>query len=201
MPNSEFFSRLGVFIRREGLDPTFCQALRTELRSATYTNAEVSKGEHSLVDTAIRRTKHADISPVTNYQIEQVLQRFKPALEGHFQQPLSGFEKPQCLVYQVGDYFKAHIDNSDVEGIDPQIQKRQISIVIFLNSESDANEPDTYSGGALTFYGLIAQPQWQQVGFALQGEAGLFVAFRSHIFHEVTPVTQGERLTITSWFY
>jgi SM-20-related protein len=31
-------------------------------------------------------------------------------------------------------------------------------------------------------------------------EAGLLIAFRSEMLHEVEPVTSGERVTIVSWY-
>jgi SM-20-related protein len=40
----------------------------------------------------------------------------------------------------------------------------------------------------------------RSVGFPLIGEAGLLLAFRPNLVHEVTPVTHGERCTVVTWF-
>jgi SM-20-related protein len=48
---------------------------------------------------------------------------------------------------------------------------------------------------------LVRDPRWQSVGFGVEGEEGLLIAFRSDLLHEVTPVTHGERYTLVSWFY
>ncbi len=73
-------------------------------------------------------------------------------------------------------------------------------VVIFLNAMSTEPGPSDYSGGALTFYGLLEDPAWRDFGFALDPMPGLLVAFPSHIVHEVTPVTAGDRYTIVDWF-
>ena len=81
------------------------------------------------------------------------------------------------------------------------MQQRQVSVVLFLNSESEIPNPDAYAGGSLTLYGLLQEPLWEKYGFSLKGETGLLVAFRSDVFHEVIPVTEGERFTVVSWFF
>jgi predicted 2-oxoglutarate/Fe(II)-dependent dioxygenase YbiX len=73
--------------------------------------------------------------------------------------------------------------------------------VVFLNQESDDSNEDGYSGGSLTFYGLMEGAENSSIGFRLIGEEGLLVAFPSSIVHEVTPVTRGARYTIASWYF
>ena len=126
--------------------------------------------------------------------------KIKPEVEKHFGVQLTGCEKPQFLVYREGDFFVAHRDtNDDPRGVEG-LKERRISVVIFLNRPSDEAVPDSFSGGSLVFYGLIDAPEWKEYGFCLDGEAGLLIAFRSEILHEVTGVTSGERFTIVSWF-
>ena len=54
-------------------------------------------------------------------------------------------------------------------------------------------QADSYTGGTLNFYDQTKE-------FGLEGETGLLVAFTSDTFHEVIPVTSGERFTIITWF-
>jgi SM-20-related protein len=68
--------------------------------------------------------------------------------------------------------------------------------VLFLNGEGGADQPSSYGGGQLTFYGLMGD----RLGLPLAGRPGLLVAFRSDLVHAVTPVTRGERYTVVSWF-
>ena len=63
-------------------------------------------------------------------------------------------------------------------------------------------EPAGYSGGSLTFFGLMDDsPSGESVGLPLAGETGLLIAFPSHLVHSVSPVTAGERYTLVSWFF
>jgi SM-20-related protein len=74
-----------------------------------------------------------------------------------------------------------------------------VSIVVFLNGEGDPADDQSYTGGSLTFYGLMRDARADDRGFPVTGEAGLLVAFPSQLVHSVTPVTCGMRFTIVSW--
>ena len=113
--------------------------------------------------------------------------------------PLAAHEGPTLLMYQPGGFYEPHVDRADNdEGISPS--RRRVSVVIFLNGMNPEPGPGDYAGGALTFYGLVDDPAWRSVGFALDPLPGLLVAFPSHIVHEVRPVTAGDRYTIVDWF-
>jgi SM-20-related protein len=79
-------------------------------------------------------------------------------------------------------------------------KSRQISAVIFLNGNSSQPRESTYGGGALTFYELLDDPIGQSLGFPLEAEEGLLIAFRADVPHSVAPVTHGDRYTIASWY-
>ena len=144
---------------------------------------------------------HAEVSRSTAEFVRERLRALKPKLEEHFELSLYDCEKPQFLVYKEGDYFLPHRDGEDHPDKPEYVKKRQISITIFLNQDSIEPAPDTYCGGALTFYGLIDDPKWKKYGFQLNSETGLMVAFRSVLLHEVTTVTYGTRFAIVSWFF
>jgi SM-20-related protein len=57
-----------------------------------------------------------------------------------------------------------------------------------------------YGGGALTFYDLFDDPTGRSLGFPLQAEEGLLIAFRAEVPHSIAPVTHGDRYTIASWY-
>ena len=121
-------------------------------------------------------------------------------LAGHFEMHLNGHEGPTFLMYQPGGFYEPHVDRAAADETQISPRRRRVSVVIFLNAMSTAPGPGDYSGGALTFYGLVDDPAWRSVGFALDPMPGLLVAFPSHIVHEVTPVTAGDRYTIVDWF-
>jgi hypothetical protein len=80
-------------------------------------------------------------------------------------------------------------------------QRRRVSAVIFLNSESEEPAEGTCGEGRLTFHGLLDGSKWEQCPFPLKPEPGLLVAFPSEKIHEVTPVSHGLRSTVVTWFY
>ncbi|MER8644176.1 2OG-Fe(II) oxygenase [Mesorhizobium sp. M1252] len=74
---------------------------------------------------------------------------------------------------------------------------RKISVVIFLNRQSDNPSPESYAGGSLVLHGPYSGPDLR---IAMPALPGSLVAFRSETTHEVTPVTCNERFTIVSWY-
>jgi SM-20-related protein len=126
------------------------------------------------------------------------LEAVRPALQRRFAEGTLAWEGPQFLLYRTGDFFVPHRDRP-VEPEDAVSRRRRVSIVIFLNGTGGATLPETYDGGALTFYGLLDGPRLRTIGYPLRAEAGLLIAFRSDILHEVTPVSRAERYSIVAW--
>ena len=77
-------------------------------------------------------------------------------------------------------------------------QSRKISVVIFLNRQTETEEAGAYCGGSLVF--TEWRPGRKHGEFHLSGETGNLVTFRAETTHEVRPVTHGERFTIASWY-
>lgn len=128
-------------------------------------------------------------------QVARRLGQARKAIAAHFGIDLAGFEEPQFLCYRVGDFFVAHQDgNTGLVNLVTD-RTRRISVSIFLNDHSATPEPDTYSGGALAFSDWRSGKRHE-----VYGEAGMLVAFRSELTHEVTQVTHGERFAVVTWF-
>lgn len=201
MPSSDYFAQLGLFFLKGFLDAQSCAKLRSEMRSSIHTPATVVAEGLSVEQESARRTKWADVSKASLSYVETRLLGARPLLANHFNLSLTGWDKPQFLVYNAGDFYRAHHDRDDYPITPEYIQKRRVSIVIFLNGNAKDSEPASYAGGALTFYGLMDDQRWQKFGLPLVSEEGLFVAFPSTILHGVSAVTRGERYTIVSWFF
>lgn len=204
IPDVDFFTRLGMLVIDNFLDAEVCAKLRAEARVNANTPANVGIENGYTVDEEQRRTKYAFVSEEAISSIESRLLSIKPAVEKHFSKTLAGCQKPAFLVYKEGDFFRLHCDNSNNPGYPQTIRDRQVSVVIFLNGETEEPEPDSYCGGRLIFRGGITTTHLKFNGLRLQfplaGKTGLLIAFPTDVAHEVTPVTHGERYTIVSWF-
>ena len=197
---AEFFAHFGFYTEREFLSPEICASLRDEMRAATGAPATVAEEDGEAVDETYRRTKQAKVSPTTVARIGDELQKAIPGLAKHFERALVGAQPPQFLLYREGDFFRPHPDDSESPDAPEFVRQRSVSAVVFLNGTTPG-EPAGYSGGSLTFYGLMDDgTRGESVGLPLAGETGLLVAFPSHLVHAVSPVTAGERYTLVSWF-
>ena len=208
MTSFDFFTRLGLFIKKDFLDDEFCAQCLAEARSVAAVPAEVFHKDAStgaighIVDEQIRKTEQLKVSKPTHFYVRERLQQVKPALEQHFNVSLTDFEKPLFYLYQKGSFFGPHVDCLKAPDTEEYVhaKKRSISVIAFLNRHADTPMSGHYGGGALTLYGLVDQPQWQEYGFPFWGEPGMLIAFRSDVMHEVKPVIHGERCTVVSWF-
>jgi SM-20-related protein len=186
MPESEGAAHFNLFLLRNFLDTESCASLRAELVLAPITKAPVYiQGTEGTIHETIRKTTSLHPARETFSRIHERLLAQKSALEDHFSTSLTDCEPPQFLRYEKGDFFVRHQDGNDHQNDFDHLRIRRISIVGFLS--------DSFTGGSLTFYD-------QTTTFPLMGETGLLVAFKSDIFHEVVPVTTGERFTFVSWF-
>ena len=202
---AEFFTRFGLYAEREFLSPEVCVSLRDEMRAATGTPATVADGqEGDAIDEAYRRTKQAEVSSTTVARIREGLLEAVPGLAKHFGRGLVGMQAPQFLLYREGDFFRAHPDDSKEPEAPDFVRQRSVSAVVFLNGATPG-EPAGYSGGSLTFYGLmddsVSGESGESIGLPLAGETGLLIAFPSHLVHSVSPVTAGERYTLVTWYF
>jgi SM-20-related protein len=185
-----------LFIVKDFLAPDVCRQVVAELNVAPADAATVyGRTTAADVDRSVRQTlrlRPADaiVQLTTTRLLDQ-----QPVLEKHFGVSVLECEEPQFLRYRVGDFFVAHQDgNTGLLRLDTE--RRRISLVVFLSRESESVEPDTYCGGSLVFTNFNGGRK-----HTVRGEPGTLVAFRSETTHEVTPVTNGERYSIVSWFW
>lgn len=183
-----------LFLMRNFLDAATCANLRAEVNSSPTTQAPVYiEGTDGVIHETVRKTTSLHPSEETISQMQDHLFQQKSLLENHFKQSLTDCERPQFLRYEKGDFFVRHQDGNTKQLDFDHLRIRRISIVVFLNNSSVEPEADCFSGGALNFYDADKT-------YDLLGETGLLVAFRADTFHEVSPVTCGERFTMITWF-
>jgi len=200
VPTAEFFDRVGLFTVRGFLEPETCQSLRAEAAAAKKVPGAVgSEGDEYRIDRASRSTGIADVSEDAQAVVAKRLSAVIPDITRHFGVEVEGRQSLQFLVYGEGDFFEAHRDRNDSPGAAAFSARRRVSVVAFLNDESQEPREGAYGGGSLTFYGLLGGNRGKQVGLPLVGESGLLVAFDSNMTHSVTPITHGERYTVVTW--
>jgi SM-20-related protein len=187
-------AHFNLFLLRNFLDAERCARLRAELSEAPTTQAPVYiQGTEGLVHETVRKTTSVHPSSETFSEIHARMLQQQALLEQHFGETLHDCEPPQFLRYEKGDFFVRHQDGNTRQLDFDHLRIRRISIVVFLNDFSSEPQDGCFSGGTLNFYD-------QNETFGLEGETGLLVAFTAETFHEVLPVTSGQRFTIISWF-
>lgn len=179
------------------LNAAACDEIVAALKSASGGPATVySRDELGGVDSRVRRATRLVVPPETRERVVRQLWEGKSEIEEHFGIALNEPEEPHFLRYEVGDFFVAHQDGNTPLIVD-QTRHRKISIVIFLNSQSNEPAPGTYGDGALVLHGPYSDLDFRQ---PITPAPGALVAFRAETTHEVVPVTHGERYTIVSWY-
>ena len=198
MPNPEFFRSAGLFLKEDFLSPEQCDAIREEMTASQQSDAVLARqGVADLVvDPYVRKTRLAKVSKDTKHKIHDALAGLLPTLSAHFNLTLTGIQPTDYLVYREGDFFARHLDVSKSK--DRVETKRKLSIVVFLNDQSEAPGENVFGGGSLVFYGLMPPP-FEILGHPFIGKRGCLVAFRPDVLHEVKPVTHGTRFTVVSW--
>jgi predicted 2-oxoglutarate/Fe(II)-dependent dioxygenase YbiX len=202
MPRAGFFALLGWFVKPGFFEPEACTSMRREMTAAPREAARILDGANQLVvDAKTRQAELVQVSCDTRAMVTSRLMDILPALKRHFAVELSACEPPSFLMYKPGAYYTRHVDANHGPAAPVLFRQRRVSISIFLNGEGSDDEPDTYSGGTLTFsgtrYDLL---NGNYSGIALTGERGLLVAFPSDWPHEVEPVGRGVRYSIVTWF-
>jgi predicted 2-oxoglutarate/Fe(II)-dependent dioxygenase YbiX len=194
MPEAAPATHFNLFLLRNFLDSETCAKLRAELVESPTTQAPVYiQGAEGTIHENIRKTTSMHPSRETVDRLHGLLLEQVPAVSKHFNDTLTESEPPQFLRYKKGDFFVRHQDGDPKQDDFDHLRVRRVSIVVFLNGFSAEPQADCYSGGVLNFYDQTKE-------FGLEGETGLLVAFTSDTFHEVLPVTDGERFTIITWF-
>ncbi|HEX8286097.1 MAG TPA: 2OG-Fe(II) oxygenase [Pyrinomonadaceae bacterium] len=191
----------GIHTVEEFFDRQTCELIKDEMRAGQHERARVfDRDWENREDAGYRSTLRVKVGEGVNALVTGRLLDVRETLGRHFDVALSDCQPPTYLIYKPGDFFEAHKDDSRKPEAPEFIRGRQVSAVVFLSDEDAGDGRGEYAGGSLGFYGLLKDPRCAHIGIPVKGRAGLLVAFRSDVFHQVTPVTRGERFTIVSWY-
>jgi SM-20-related protein len=166
------------------LDAARLEEIRHEM-AAGRGDAATVLGAGQRIASSARKATHVTVSAAARVVVVAVLEQLEPRIESHFGRSLDGYEEPQFLRYGPGDYFVAHQDGN-TPLVHDESRFRKVSVVIFLSA------PEAYSGGSLM---LHTEPP-----LTFAPLAGTLLAFPSETTHEVLPITDGERLSVVSWY-
>jgi SM-20-related protein len=199
MPTVDADPNFNLYLIREFLDSQTCRTIIAELSAASERAATVyGHNVSGDVDDKVRKTISLNPTPQTLNSLNRLLTEVRPNICAHFGITAERSETPQFLRYRVGDFFVAHQDGNTGLLLSERERFRKISLVVFLNRETEAAEPGAFVGGSLVF------TEWRagrkQGKYRLIPEEGMLVAFPAETTHEVIPVTSGERYSIVSWY-
>ncbi|MBI4783221.1 MAG: 2OG-Fe(II) oxygenase [Oscillatoriophycideae cyanobacterium NC_groundwater_1537_Pr4_S-0.65um_50_18] len=170
-------------------DRSFCQHL-INLYDADGGRAsgfmrEVEGKTVAIMEDSFKRRRDWDIlEPNLLQQVnDRVLRRVKPEVEKAFQFSITRFERHLVGCYEDHNqgFFRRHRDNT-TKGT----AHRRFAMTLNLNTGA-------YEGGCLWFPEYGSQLYRPEVGEA--------VVFSCSLLHEVTPIRQGRRLAMLSFFY
>lgn len=181
---------VGPFYIDEFLDTAECRRIREAMHLGSIEPAEILEGTIS-VDQQVRRATSIEVDPATIAAVERRLDMAREEVGRYFGVTLTAREGASFLRYGQGDFYLPHIDRAVIDSW-PDAARRQVALVIFLNSSMPAPGPGEFSGGALC---LI------EASVHVTPREGLLVAFDAGILHEVAPVGEGTRDVIVDWFY
>ena len=198
MNREELAASLELFLDGAFFDARECEALLAELRASRGGAATVyDRAAPGSVDERVRRASRLAPSRETVELVRRRLDERRPALEEHFGVTLSECEEPQFLRYDAGGFFVAHQDGG-TGLIRSERELRKVSVIVFLNRQTETQEPGAYSGGSLVLHAHLISSEDERLPLAC--EPGTLAAFRAVTTHEVLPVNGGERYTIACWF-
>lgn len=200
--NKKVLSALGIYTEEGFLERDVCESLKAQMRAGRQERAKVYEGGADYVLNESRRsTVKVNVSDSAASFVRDKLLAKCEDFTRCFEIEIKDCQEPTFLAYRPGDFFEPHRDRTQNENAPANIQQRRVSAVVFLNDERGGETEGEYEGGELAFFKLFKDPRCQNIAIPVQGKAGMLVAFRSEVIHQVFPVVEGERFTIVTWFF
>ena len=186
---------MNLFIVNDALDVETCRSIQSAMDVGVAEPASVL-GDSVDVEVETRHATDIEVEDAVVAMVEPRLDSYRDAIGAFYGRPLQDREGCGFLRYQAGGFYGRHVDRADLPSW-PDAARREITVVVFLNSSEDVDLPGEFGGGVLRVF-----PR------GLDGDAvdivprrGLLVAFPAALPHEVTAVTRGRRDAIVDWFY
>ena len=176
------------------IEPDACERVRRAMDLGASEPAELLDEQIEL-DETVRRASIVEVDDRTMTLLGAKLDSVQPIAARHFGIALTEREGLGLVRYPPGGFFRRHRDRGEVASW-PPAARRQIAVVVFLNSSRAIDQEGVFTGGVLR---LIEDDVGAIV--YLHPQAGTLLAFPATALHEVTPVERGVRDTAIDWFY
>jgi predicted 2-oxoglutarate/Fe(II)-dependent dioxygenase YbiX len=181
-----------VFTLPAFLDVFTCLRVQRAMDSGLVEPAEIlGDGIHAADD--VRRVSNVEIDPALVSIVERHLDAIRDTVAAFFNLSLTDREGPSFLRYAEGGFYRPHRDRSASPAW-PDAARRQVAVVVFLNSSRHDERRGEFDGGALQL-DVDEQP------VDVAPTRGLLVAFPAGVLHQVVSVSEGTRDTIVDWYY
>jgi predicted 2-oxoglutarate/Fe(II)-dependent dioxygenase YbiX len=154
----------------------------------------------ATVDLDARRASSIDVDGATLDAVEATLDAERHAVEAHCHVSLTGREGAGFLRYGAGGFYRRHRDWS-VDTAWPGAARRQVSLIVFLNSSRARPAPGEFGGGELIIFPESPDALTKLEAITVVPREGTLVAFDASTPHEVLPARGGTRDVIVDWYY
>lgn len=202
MEKLSYLNRPRLLVLKDWLDAQICTKIRSEIDLLTdYESKIVSQNLSLEVEKKVQKTSEIFISEPTSLLVQCRLIDLKPALEKFFSLELTELQKPRFLPYDL-EYFNVGYTDSETEiEFSNCIKHPHVSIIIFLNNQTEQLDKNSCNKACLTFPKFFSDSHGADYDLSVRVESGLFVAFCSDIPYAVQPVISGEQYTIVSHLF
>lgn len=157
--------------------------MKTALDAEPWRDGKVTAGR---IARQVKYNEQADLSGPSGKDLRDQLHK---AITGHVVVKAAARPKRLSTIMVSktahGGYYGRHVDNA-LMGEGAARLRTDLSFTLFLTP------PDDYKGGELIIHSSMGEQR-------IKGDAGDMVLYPSSDIHEVTPVTEGERVVAVGW--
>ena len=175
------------------MDAVTCRRVQAAMDVGTPEPAEVLDDTID-VQEEVRRALQIDVPEVVLAVVDGCLDGMRESVAAFYRLSLRSREGASFLRYDTGGFYKPHVDRAHIPSW-PSTSRRQVTIVLFLESSREAEPSGGFSGGVLRLFPDDEAP------IEIAPRRGTLVAFPAAMRHEVTRVTSGRRDTVVDWYY
>jgi predicted 2-oxoglutarate/Fe(II)-dependent dioxygenase YbiX len=182
-----------IFMSPGAMDAPSCRRVQAAMDAGTPEQAEVLSDDFEVQED-VRRATQIDIADSVLAMVDAALDAVRAPIASFYQLVLQSREGASFLRYETGGFYRPHVDRAHVPSW-PLTERRQVTLVLFLESSREAEPSGGFNGGLLRLFPEEGDP------IDVVARQGMLVAFPASMRHEVTRVRSGRRDTIVDWFY